>query len=276
MRHSEGSFDSEYGEPVYYQGWNPTDAPRAVLVLVHGLAEHSGRYAGFAEFFTAAGYAVHALDHPGHGKSAGTRGHIRRFSDFTNSLARFLDIVREEHPGKPLILVGHSLGGLIAAAYLIERESGFVAAVLSGSAIKAPEPPSRIALIVMRFIARLFPRFGVLQLDAGGVSRDPQVVADYENDPLVFRGKITSRMASEVFSRMGPVLAEAASIELPVLILHGSEDTLTDVEGSKLLHQKINSKDKKIIVYDGLYHEIFNEPERIAVMTDMKDWLDSR
>lgn len=276
MEHSEASFDSEYGEPVYHQSWLPDEAPRAALILVHGLAEHSSRYEHFAEFFTSAGYAVHALDHPGHGKSAGIRGHIRRFSEFTNALQRLVAIVKDAHPGVPLILVGHSLGGLIVSAYLIEHQEDFAAAVLSGPAIKAPEPPSRFALFMMRLVSWLFPRLGVMQLDASGVSRDPVEVEKYDNDPLVFRGKVSARMAAEVFLKMDDVAANAETIRLPMLMLHGSEDSLTDVEGSRMLHGAISSQNKKIIVYDGLYHEIFNEPERIAVMTDMKDWLDSR
>ncbi len=244
-------------------------------MLVHGLAEHSGRYEGFAEFFTAAGFAVYALDHTGHGQSAGKRGHIKRFGQFTGALDQFLALVREAQPSAPLVLVGHSMGGLIAAAYLVKRQSEFAAAVLSGPAIRAPEQPSRFALFIMRIISRLIPRLGVMQLDASGVSRDPQVVSDYENDPLVFRGKVTARLAAELFSAMERVLADAPTVRLPLLILHGASDSLTDVAGSQMLHNKVSSADKKIVVYDGLYHEIFNEPERVAVMTDMKHWLEA-
>jgi alpha-beta hydrolase superfamily lysophospholipase len=272
--HSDGTFDSGDAGQVYWQSWTPAESPRAVLLLVHGLAEHSGRYEGFAEFFTSAGFAVHALDHPGHGRSAGHRCHIGRFADFTNTLERYLALVKTTHPGTPIFLVGHSMGGLIAASFLIERQSQFAAAVLSGPAIRAPQQPSRFALFVMRIISRLLPRLGVLQLDSSGVSKDPDVVSKYDNDPLVFRGKVTARLAAELFSEMDKVLAEAATIRLPLLILHGGSDSLTDVAGSKALHEAVSSTDKEIIVYDGLYHEIFNEPERIAVMTDMKDWLE--
>jgi len=275
VRHSDGTFASSDGEQIYWQSWTPDAAPRAVLLLVHGLAEHSGRYEGFAEYFTAAGFAVHALDHTGHGRSAGRRGHIKKFDQFTSGLDRYLALVKDAQPGVPLVLVGHSMGGLIAAAHLLERQSEFAAAVLSGPAIRAPEQPSRFALFIMRIISRLMPRLGVLQLDASGVSRDPQVVSAYENDPLVFRGKVTARFAAELFSAMDKVLAKASTIQLPLLIMHGSADSLTDVAGSQMLHDKVSSADKKIIVYDGLYHEIFNEPERINVMSDMKAWLDA-
>ncbi|MCP5089529.1 MAG: alpha/beta hydrolase, partial [Gammaproteobacteria bacterium] len=224
---------------------------------------------------TSAGFAVHALDHPGHGRSAGHRCHIGRFVDFTDTLDRYLALVKTTHPNTPIFLVGHSMGGLIAASFLIERQAEFVAAVLSGPAIRAPQQPSRFALFIMRIVSRLMPRLGVMQLDSSGVSRDPEVVSKYDNDALVFRGKVTARLAAELFSAMDKVLAAAATIRLPLLILHGGSDSLTDVAGSKALHDAVSSTDKKITVYDGLYHEIFNEPERIAVMTDMKNWLEA-
>jgi len=276
VHHSDGTFDSRNAQQVYWQSWTPTESPRAVLLLVHGLAEHSGRYQGFAEFFTSAGIAVNALDHPGHGRSAGHRCHIRQFADFTDTLDHYLALVEKAQPDVPVFLVGHSMGGLIAASFLVKRQSRFAAAVLSGPAIRAPQQPSRFALFIMRILARLFPRLGILQLDSTGVSKDPDVVSKYDNDPLVFRGKVTARLAAELFSEMDKVLAEADRIHLPLLILHGGSDSLTDVEGSKTLHEAVSSADKKLVVYDGLYHEIFNEPERIAVMTEMKEWLEAR
>lgn len=275
MLHNEGTFVADNEAQIYWQAWTPAESPRAVLLLVHGLAEHSGRYEGFAEFFTSAGFAVHALDHPGHGRSAGHRCHIGRFADFTNTLSQYFALVKKTQPDVPVFLVGHSMGGLISAAYLIEQQSQFSAAVLSGPAIRAPQQPSRFALFIMRIISRLLPRLGVMQLDSSGVSKDPEVVSKYDNDPLVFRGKVTARLAAELFSEMDKVMADAATISLPLLILHGGSDSLTDVEGSKALHEAVSSTDKKIIVYDGLYHEIFNEPERMTVLSDVKGWLEA-
>jgi alpha-beta hydrolase superfamily lysophospholipase len=274
--HSEGSFESPICDTIYYQAWHPATPPRGVLLLVHGLAEYSGRYDGFAEFFTAAGLAVYALDLPGHGRSAGERGHVKHFSDFTDAVGGFVAVVKEAEPGQPVVLVGHSLGGLIASAFLIEHQDEFAAAVLSGPAIQAPEQPSGCAMLIMRTLSKLLPRLGVMQLEAEGVSKDPEVVQAYLNDPLVFTGKVTARLSAEAFGAMTSVFANAALIRLPMLILHGGEDVLTSVPGSQALYERIESADKKIEIYDGLYHEIFNEPERIDVMTDMRDWLDSR
>ncbi len=245
-------------------------------MLAHGLAEHSGRYSEFANFFADAGIATYVLDHPGHGKSEGKRGHVRKFQDYTDALGALLSLARQAHPDIPFVLLGHSMGGLIAADFLLQHQDEFAAAVLTGPAIQAPRRPSRVALATNRVIAALMPRLGVMQLDASAISRDPQVVINYENDPLVFRGKVTARLVTELFAAMDRVVANAASIRLPLLIMHGSEDKLTAVDGSKLLHDKVSSEDKQIKIYEGLYHEILNEPERRSVMVDILLWLEPR
>jgi alpha-beta hydrolase superfamily lysophospholipase len=272
---SDGSFQSGSGANIFYRCWAPAE-PRAVLLLVHGLAEHSGRYGEFASFLADAGIATYALDHPGHGKSDGQRGHIGRFEEYIDALGQLLSIVRQAHPDLPMVLLGHSMGGLIAADFLLQHESEFVAAVLSGAAIQSPQRPPGIVIIINKVIAAILPGLGVFQMDASGISRDPQVVSDYENDPLVYRGKGTAGLVAAISSAMNRIIANAASIRLPMLIMHGSVDSLTAVDGSKLLHETISSEDKKIVIYDGLYHEILNEPEKEDVMTDILQWIEPR
>ena len=271
----DGSFQSGSGANIFYRCWAPAE-PRAVLLLAHGLAEHSGRYGDFASFFADAGIATYALDFPGHGRSDGKRGHIRDFQEYTDTLGALLSLAREAHPDIPFVLFGHSMGGLIAADFLLQHQSEFVAAVLTGAAIQSPQQPSGIVLFINRVIASVMPRLGVLRMDASGISRDPQVISDYENDPLVYRGKATAGLVNALFSAMKRVVENATSIRLPMLIMHGSVDSLTAVEGSKLLHDSISSEDKKIVIYDGLYHEILNEPERKNVMEDILGWLETR
>lgn len=275
MDSSDGSFQSGSGANIFYRCWAPAE-PRAVLLLAHGLAEHSGRYGDFASFFADAGIATYALDFPGHGRSDGKRGHIRDFQEYTDALGALLSLAREAHPDIPFVLFGHSMGGLIAADFLLQHQSEFVAAVLTGAAIQSPQQPSSIVLFINRVIASVMPRLGVLRMDASGISRDPQVISDYENDPLVYRGKATAGLVTALFSAMKRVVENATSIRLPMLIMHGSVDSLTAVEGSKLLHDSISSEDKKIVIYDGLYHEILNEPERKNVMEDILQWLETR
>ena len=275
MDSSDGSFQSGSGANIFYRCWAPAE-PRAVLLLAHGLAEHSGRYGDFASFFANAGIATYALDFPGHGRSDGKRGHVRDFQEYADALGALLSLAREAHPDIPFVLFGHSMGGLIAADFLLQHQSEFVAAVLTGAAIQSPQQPSSIVLFINRVIASVMPRLGVLRMDASGISRDPQVISDYENDPLVYRGKATAGLVTALFSAMKRVVENATSIRLPMLIMHGSVDSLTAVEGSKLLHDSISSEDKKIVIYDGLYHEILNEPERKNVMEDILQWLETR
>ena len=272
---SYGSFQSGSGAKIFYRCWVPAES-RAVLLLVHGLAEHSGRYSEFANFLVDAGIATVALDLPGHGRSDGQRSHVRDFQDYTNALGALLSLARQVHPDIPFVLFGHSMGGLIAADFLLQHQDEFVAAVLTGPAIQAPQQPSNAVLLINRIIAAIAPRFGVMQLHAAGVSRDPQVISDYENDPLVYRGKATAGLVTALFSAMSRVVANAESIRLPILIMHGRVDSLTAVEGSELLHDKVSSEDKQLVIYDGLYHEILHEPERKIVMADILRWLDSR
>lgn len=276
MTHDEGTLTTSAGASLYYQSWNPAEKPEAVLLIAHGLAEHSGRYEHFADFFVNRGYAVFALDYLGHGKSDGDRCHIGQFSDYTDSIALLVDRIREECPEAPLFLVGHSMGGLVATRFLIEHQDQFAGSVLSGAAVQPAIELSSILRLAMKFFSKVLPRLRVLQLDASEVSRDPGVVDRYRKDPLVFTGKVTARLAEQLFSTMTWIGDKLGEIELPMLILHGSADGLTFPGGSRMLHQNIGSDDKKLIIYDGLYHEVYNEPEKAAVMTDVADWLTRR
>ena len=276
MRHREGKLTGARDLSIYYQYWEPETGSRAVILLVHGAGEHSARYQRFAEYFTARGYVVAALDHPGHGKSEGRYGHVERFDDFLDTLAIFHRQVSGEFPGQPQILLGHSMGGLISSLYLLQHQQAFAGCVLSGPAIKTPIEPPRIQMLMIRLLSALVPTLGVLQLDASGVSRDPAEVEKYVSDPLVHHGKMTARKVAELFRGMHRIQAEAKRITLPLLILHGGEDAMTTPEGSRFLHDAVGSKDKTLTIYPGLYHEIFNEPEREEIFRDLAAWCDRR
>lgn len=276
MTHSEGMFTGARAREIYYQYWRPTGAPRAVLLIVHGAGEHSSRYKNLATFFTKNGYAVAALDHPGHGKSQGRYGHIERFDDFVKDVDIFQQQVSREFPGLPLVLLGHSMGGLISCVYLLQHQQDFVGCVLSGAAIKTDIEPGVWEMGLIRCLSVLAPGKGVLQLDASGVSRDPAVVEDYVNDPLVNHGKMSARMVAELFAAMRRAQAGAKEITLPLMILHGAEDTMASPEGSRFLYDNASSAIKALEIFPGLYHEVFNEPEHEAVFADVLVWCDER
>ena len=276
MQRREATFVGAHGDSIYYQVWQPEGRARALILVVHGAAEHGGRYRRFAEHFVELGYALAALDHVGHGHSDGTPGFVPRFSDYVDSLDIFQKQLAAEFEGIPQVLLGHSLGGLISSHYLLHNQQSFAGCILSGPAIKTELEPPFWQFWLIRFFSLVAPKMGALQLDAGGVSRDPQEVEAYLNDPLVYTGKLSARMVLELFGAMEKIQARAAEIELPLLMLHGGADQLASPEGSRFLNDTVSSQDKTLNIYPDLYHEIFNEPERLEVYADIERWLANR
>ncbi len=273
MNHSEGSFKGVRNANIYYQAWLPEGDAKAALLIVHGLGEHSGRYLNVVNHFVPLGYAVYGLDHLGHGKSDGAREVVERFEDYTNTLTIYYDMVKGWQPDQPIFLLGHSMGGLIATTYLLDHQAKFKGAVISAPAVKVSDSISQATITLGKVLSVLTPKAGVLGLDANGVSRDPEVVAAYVNDPLVFHGKTPARLAAEMLKTMQRVSAEAGKIMLPLMLVQGGEDKLVDPAGAQLLYDQVSSKDKTLKVYQGLYHEVFNEPERDRVLKDVETWL---
>jgi len=276
VKHTEGKLAGARNLSVYYQYWTPESAPKALLLLVHGAGEHSERYRPLARYFTRHGYAIAALDHPGHGKSEGRYGHVERFDDFVSTLDIFQRKVTGDFPQLPQILLGHSMGGLISSLYLLRNQQNVVACVMSGPAIKTDIEPGYLQLLLIRCLSMVAPKSGVLQLDAAGVSRDPAVVAAYVSDPLVNHDKMSARMVAELFAGMKQVQAEAGQITLPLLLLHGGADVMASPEGSRFLYEHVSSADKTLEIFPGLFHEIFNEPEHEAIFATVLEWCDKR
>jgi alpha-beta hydrolase superfamily lysophospholipase len=275
MKHEEGVFRGVRDAALYYQGWLPEGEVRAVLLIVHGLAEHSGRYMNLVNRFVPLGYAVYGIDHIGHGRSEGRRLFVERFADYTEPLKTYVDMVRLRQPERPVILIGHSMGGLIGARYLIAHQMDLGGAILSGPAIKPPGNIPAAVIVVGRMLSAFAPRLGLVPpVDATWVCRDPAVVKAYLADPLVCRRRITVRLGAELIAAMERARAEANRITLPILILQGGADRLVDPSGANALYEKVSSTDKKVIVYDGFFHEVFNEPERDRVLTDVERWLE--
>ena len=275
MNHVEGSFKGVRDANIYYQAWLPDGEAKAVLLIVHGLGEHSGRYMNVVDAVVPRGYAVYALDHIGHGKSDGGREVVKRFEDYTDTLTTYLALVKGREAGKPVFLMGHSMGGLIASFYLLDHQDAFSGAVISAAAVKIGDAVSQGTIFMSKILSAIAPRLGVLALDAGAISRDPEVVRAYADDPLVFHGKTPARLAAEMLKAMMRVTAEAGAISLPVLIVQGSEDKLVDPGGAQMLHDTVSSQDKTLKIYPGMFHEVCNEPERALVLEDIATWLDA-
>lgn len=273
MKHQDGFFDGVRGSRHYHQSWLPDGDSRAALLVVHGLAEHSGRYMNLVNHFVPQGYAVYGMDHLGHGKSDGTRVFVQSFDDYLDPLGKFLESVKRWQPGKPVFLVGHSLGGLIAPLFVLKHNPDIPGMILSAPLAKIPEHISPLLVTMSKLLSSIVPKLGVDDLDAERISKDPEVVRAYDEDPLVYRGKTTARLGAELLKGMQRVQAEASKISIPVLIMQGSDDRLVDPDDGQLLYDLVGSADKTLKMYPGLHHEIFNEPERDQVFADMQAWL---
>jgi acylglycerol lipase len=275
MNHIEGNFKGVRNINIYHQGWNPESDVKAVLLIVHGLGEHSGRYMNLVNYLVPLGFAVYGWDHIGHGKSDGGREIVERFEDFTDNLTIFYNMVKVWKPGVPIFLLGHSLGGLIAAYYLLDQQTFFRGAILSAPLVKVSANISSMTILMGKLLSSVAPKTGIITLDATAISSDQEVVTTYINDPLVFHGKTPARLAAEMLKAMQYVGDNVGKIRLPFITLQGGKDSLVDMGGAKMLYEKASSADKVIKIYEGLYHEVFNEPERAIVLKDVETWLET-
>ncbi len=275
VRRVESRFEGARGLSLFRRAWVPPQ-PVGVLALSHGYAEHSGRYDGLGAWFAARGFAVHALDHQGHGRSAGPRGHVASFDHFVDDLEAFLGVVRQQHPEHPPVLIGHSMGGLIVASYVSERTPVVSAAVTSGALLALSDGISRTRILAARLLRRVAPRASLRSgLDVNGLSRDPEVVRRYVDDPLVFR-RMTTSLASELMSGVERVGGAGSEVALPMLMLHGGDDPLCPPEGTRAFFQRVRGPGSVLRIYPKLRHEIFNEPEQEDVFQDVVEWLRTR
>jgi alpha-beta hydrolase superfamily lysophospholipase len=273
MRQRELSSAGIGGLTLRGQAWLPDHDPDAVIAIAHGLAEHSGRYDALAAELTAHDFAVYALDHRGHGRSGGSRANIDRFAHAVSDFCAFAGRAARQHPGAPVYLLGHSMGGAIAFASALRLQESLRGLVLSAPALALGEEASAWRVALARMLSAIAPNVGVLKLAASAVSRDPKVVRDYAADPLVFHGPIPARTVVELLGAMAALPEQAPRMRIPTLIMHGTADSLVPVTATRPVYQAIGSKDRTIKYYEGLYHEVFNEPERAQVMADLLSWL---
>ncbi len=276
MKSINGFFVSQEGFNLYYRGWLPKQSPSAIIFIIHGLAEHSGRYAETATFLAKENYCVFCYDHQGHGFSEGRRGYIRHFATYTRDLASFIKITSEKYQHIPIFILGHSVGGTIAIDYCIENQGNIDGLLLSAPTLLKGESIKKWQVILAKILSIIAPKVGVDRLDSSTISKDPAVVSAYCNDQLVYTGKLSARLGSEILKRMESLPQEMNKIKLPVLIMQGSEDKLVYPEGSKKTYQMVSSTDKTLRIYEGLYHEIMNEPEKDIVYKDISEWIGKR
>jgi alpha-beta hydrolase superfamily lysophospholipase len=273
---TERSFHGVGGVRIVYDVWTPDTDPRGVVVLAHGYAEHARRYDHVAERFGESGLITYALDHRGHGRSGGKRVHLRDISEYTDDFHTLVGIAAADHPGLTRVVLGHSMGGGIVFAYGVQNPDAYAAMVLSGPAVDAQDGVSPVRVFTAKLLGKVAPGLPVEQLATDAVSRDPEVVADYDADPLVHHGRLPAGIARALIGVGETMPQRAGALTAPLLVVHGGQDKLIPVGGSRRLVECVGSVDVHLKVYPGLYHEVFNEPERAVVLDDVSSWIEVR
>jgi acylglycerol lipase len=276
MKHVEGTFTGVGDREIYWQAWLPEGERHTSVVIAHGASEHGGRYGHVVEELVPSGYAVYAIDHRGHGRSSGRRAVIDRLAYAVADLDTLIDRVTRDDDGRLPYLLGHSMGGCVAIAYAVEHQ-----AKLAGLALSAPLAIVRAGAAqraLVRVLAAVAPSLGVAGIDTATISRDPHEVRAYEQDPLVFHGKLQARTAVELADATATFPDRLPSLRLPLLVMHGAADRLVPAASAQLVYERAGSPDKTLKLYDGFYHELFNEPraERARALADLSSWLDER
>lgn len=258
--------------------WPVAGVARATVALVHGLAEHAGRYAALAERLNAAGIELLSVDLRGHGHSPGKRVWVDRFDQYLDDTQALLSVASRR--GTPLFLMGHSMGGAIAALYAVERldPSGAPCAglILSSAALAPGRDVPKWMIPLSRLISRWMPNFPAMKIDASPLSRDPVIVEESRNDPLVHHGAVPARTGAEILDGMARIARGRAALRLPVLVFHGTADKLTEPEGSREFGAQVGSPDRTVTMYEGGYHETMNDIERDRVIDALIAWIVAR
>jgi alpha-beta hydrolase superfamily lysophospholipase len=279
MEQATGTLIGQRGLKLVYGSWQPATKPKAVAIVVHGYGEHSGRYRHVSEALARRGYVVYTLDHRGHGGSDGVRAHVEHFDYFVDDLHQLSRKAHAAYPDLPIILIGHSMGGLIAIRYALRYQEQLYALVVSGAALQIGEDVSPVLRRMSRVLALIAPRLPIVGSPPGAesvLSRDPAVQDGFDHDPLCYTGKLRARMGYEMMRASIDARARMGQLRLPLLVMHGSEDRLANPQGSIDLSMQAGGDDKTLKLWQGCRHEIFNEPERDEVIGFMVNWMDRR
>ncbi|MDO9554182.1 alpha/beta hydrolase [Rhodonellum sp.] len=277
MKHLETEYTTHDGIKLYLQAWLP-EVPKAAVLIVHGLGEHSGRYMHFAEKLASRHISVFTFDGRGHGKSSlpSPTAYFENYEDYLKDIDALFGKVKGFAGSIPSFIFGHSMGGGLVTSYVVNYQPDARGIVLSAAALMPAENVSKILIAASAWISKLAPKLKVLKLDSKMVSRDQEEVRKYDEDPLVYHQAVAARTAYEILRMMGQVEEKMPSFTLPILILHGTDDKLINPKGSDLLYGKISSRDKNLIKYPGLYHELLNEFEKEQIMDEILIWIEKR
>ena len=278
--YSTSAVTTRHGVELFLHRWQPAPdvelkAPIARIALVHGLGEHAGRYDALATALNAAGIELIAIDLRGHGKSSGERVRVRYFTDYLRDADVLVEACATTPPaGTPLFLMGHSMGGTIAALYAAERaqERKLAGLILSSAALKIGADTPRWKAKLTRLVALFLPRMAAFSIDPSLLSRAPGVVEAYRRDPLVHHGPVPARTAAQILAGMERVAVKRGAITLPLLVLHGTADAICDPAGSREFEANTASTDSTLTIYEGSAHETLNDLDRDRVIRELIDW----
>lgn len=275
MLHKEFKWDDGDGNNIHSQSWNPQGQPEAVVCLVHGMGEHSGRYEDFSEFLTKKNWAVITYDQPGHGKTEGARGHVKSYDKLLDQVDKLLEKAKAEYPEIPRFIYGHSMGGNVVANYVLRRKPDVLASVITGPWFELAFQPPKFKLALAKFVKNIYPTYTEKSdLDSGNLSHDPEIVKAYDGDPLVHR-KITTAFFFGVHTAGKWAIDNADKLEIPMLVNHGGDDKITSSEHSKIFVSNAG-KHARLKIWDGMYHEIHNEINKKEVYNYVYDWMHSK
>ncbi|MFH1242303.1 MAG: alpha/beta hydrolase [Pseudomonadota bacterium] len=275
MPHIEFDWTTADGLRLYGQGWEPEADLRGVVCLVHGLGEHSGRYRHLSAFLNRSGYALLTFDLRGHGRSDGNRGHSRSFGHLMKDISGLLEEAERRYPGQPRFLYGHSLGGNLVLNFTLRHPPKVMGVIATGPALRPAFEPPAWKITIGKIMYNIFPSLSMSnEIDRRLISRDPEVVNAYNNDPLV-HDRITARLAMDFLEAGIWALNNASHLSLPLLLLHGGEDGLTSVQATREFAERAGQF-CTLKVWDGLYHEIHNDPEKEQVFAYLGTWLEER
>lgn len=269
----EATFETADGLKIFYRSWRPAGPPRAIVVINHGFNAHSGQYLWVADQLTAAGYAVHALDMRGRGRSEGRRFTVDDIAKHVSDLHQMIGSAKAADPGLKLFLLGHSAGGVVACSYTLDHQQELAGLVCEDFAFEVPAPDFLIALV--KVLAGPFPNLPILKLNNAFFTRDPAKVAEMNADPLI-KGETQPAITVAALARAGDRLRKNfGSITLPVLIMHGTGDKATKYHGSQVFFDNAGSADKTLKLYDGYYHDLLNDVGKEQPMSDILAWIEA-
>lgn len=274
MVHSESTWQTTDDLQLFAQVWQPDTKPRAVVCLVHGLGEHSGRYPHLAAALTRAGYALQAFDLRGHGNSQGRRGHAPSWEALLDDISLSLAQAAARFPDAPLFLYGHSLGATLALTYCMSRQSQLAGMIATAPLLRPAIQPPAWKIALGRLMYSLWPTFSLNnELDPNGISRDRAVVQAYVDDPQV-HDRISARLGLDMLQAGEWASQHGADLTQPLLLMCGSADRLCSPEAVQQFGERVNH-DCTCKSWNGLYHEIHNEPEQHEVFRTVIEWLEA-